>query len=61
MQKISFRKSLLSSILIVASHLPSMAGNLSEDKLDQYVAEAMNEFNIPGSAVGIIKDGEMEH
>ena len=61
MQKIFFRKSLLSSILIVTSHLPLMAGDLSEDKLDHYVTKAMSEFNIPGIAVGIIKNGEIEH
>lgn len=61
MRKISFKKSLLSSFLMFASHLPVYAGELSEEKLDQYVTEAMSEFNIPGIAIGVIKDGKIEH
>lgn len=61
MKKSSFKKLLLSTLLIIAGHLPVYGGDLSEDKLDKFINDAMTEFNIPGIAVGIIKNGEIEH
>ena len=61
MPKLMFKKSLLGSMLFVASHFTVNAGELSEAQLDQYVSEAMAEFNIPGIAVGIIRNDNIEH
>lgn len=61
MKKPIIKSVILSSILFLASFSISSATDLSEAQLDQYVNEAMAEFNIPGIAVGIIKEGEIAH
>ncbi len=37
------------------------SADLTEEQLDQYVEKAMSVFDIPGIAVGIIKDGDIQH
>lgn len=60
--KASFVKStLLLSSFIWGSYSSAIAGDLSSATLDQYVTSAMKEFQVPGVAIGIIKDGEIQH
>ncbi|MBL4602730.1 MAG: beta-lactamase family protein, partial [Emcibacteraceae bacterium] len=59
------KTSLLKPSLIVSLFIfavtPSYAAELAESTLDNYVEKAMQTFDIPGIAVGIIKNGEIEH
>ena len=57
----SLKSVLLSGIIASQFVFPAFAADLSEDKLDQIVEKAMNVFNVPGIAVGVIKDGEIQH
>lgn len=61
MQILSIKTSLLSLSLLITSALPAWTADLSEKDLDGFVEKAMNTFNIPGIAVGIIKDGDIKH
>ncbi|MDG1707595.1 MAG: serine hydrolase, partial [Emcibacteraceae bacterium] len=54
-------KMLITTTLIMGLSIPIHASELSEVKLDQFVNDAMKEFNIPGIAVGIIQHGEIQH
>lgn len=46
---------------MLSSCFSAQSGELSEGDLDRYVTEAMAEFDIPGIAIGVIKNGEIEH
>lgn len=61
MNKSIFISSMLTTAFCLGSLTTSFAADLSEAQLDQYVDDAMAEFNIPGIAVGIIKDGQIAH
>lgn len=73
MQKIIKKTILLSSVLMVSLWVSGpcvFAGDrgvekqrpgLSTVEIDQIVARAMDKFNVPGLAVGIIKDGKVIH
>ena len=60
--KMKFIKSSILSIYLVLFVSPiAHSAELSENKLDGFVEEAMKAFDIPGVAVGIIKDSEVAH
>lgn len=61
MLNLQSRTSLLSLLFIIASALPAFSADLTESDLDKMVQKAMETFEIPGIAVGIIKDGEIKH
>ncbi len=52
---------LLSLSLLLTGALPAISAELTEQELDNIVEKAMNTFDIPGIAVGILKDGEIQH
>ena len=57
-------KEKISLSLIATFIFGSIAANsaeLSEQNLDRYVEKAMSVFDVPGIAVGIIKDGQIAH
>ncbi len=52
---------LLAIVISITTALPAFGAELTENELDAFVEKAMNTFEIPGIAVGIIKDGEIKH
>lgn len=57
----SLKKTLLAATMFVGASLPLSAAEMTEAQLDTFVNDAMKEFNIPGIAVGVIKNGHIEH
>lgn len=55
------KSSLIAAALMISTTTTLMAATLSERQLDTMVKAAMKTFKIPGIAVGIIKDGKIEH
>lgn len=60
MGKSIFKHLSLIAAFLISSVTNLCAGNLTINKLDIIVHEAMEEFQIPGVAVGIIKDGKVD-
>ncbi|HPF47790.1 MAG TPA: serine hydrolase, partial [Emcibacteraceae bacterium] len=54
---VSFR---FAALLLIAMVSNSSARDLSEMELDGFVKAAMDTFNVPGIAVGIVKDNEIK-
>jgi CubicO group peptidase (beta-lactamase class C family) len=61
MLSLLLRATLLSISLLLAGVLSALSAELTEQQLDGFVEKAMNVFDIPGIAVGIIKEGEIKH
>jgi len=56
-----FRSKLFRSVLLVVVATSTIASAKSIPKIDEYVAKVRATYNVPGIAVGIIKDGEVVH
>lgn len=61
MNKILLNITLPIIVTCVFGSISAHSSELSEEALDQYVEKAMAAFDVPGIAVGIIKDGEIAH
>lgn len=53
------RKALLSSLLIVLISISGLSAQTSVKKLDQLIEKARKQWNVPGMAVAVVKDGEV--
>lgn len=53
------KNSLLLSVLLVACSLSAQIGEGDFKPLDKYIANAVNQFDQPGLAVGIVQDGRL--
>jgi CubicO group peptidase (beta-lactamase class C family) len=49
------------ALLCLAAGCATQAPGLSGDEIDELVSRAMQDFGVPGAAVGVIKDGAVVH
>lgn len=61
MKSTLLKSTIILSAFLLGSASPALSGDLSEAQLDGFVESAMETFKIPGIAVGIIKDGSIQH
>ena len=61
MKSTLLKSTFMTTALLIGSFSPALSSDLSETQLDGFVKDAMEEFEIPGIAVGIIKDGNIQH
>lgn len=61
MKSTLLKSSLIVSALFLGFASSALSSDLSEIRLDEFVKNAMETFQIPGIAVGIIKGGEIQH